>query len=128
MFISLLNCDHVKIFSHFWKYTPRYLESRCMVSTTDKWFRKQKIWEVPNKDFLCLLIYLSLTHVGIGQRRGGSEEQPTHSCSRMSGKEAHPHCSRTLGVTWRVSGLSVRDTANRLPPHSACVFPYMPSE
>lgn len=71
--------------------------------------------------------YLSLTHVGIEQRRGGSEEPP-HSCSGMSGKEAHPHCSGTLGVTWRVSGLSVRDTANLFLLQLPSVFPCMPSE
>lgn len=71
--------------------------------------------------------YLSLTHVALSKEGGGGEE-PSHSCSGMSGKEAHPHCFWTLGVTWRVSGLSVRETANLLPPQLGSVFPCMPSE
>ena len=74
-----------------WKCPLQHLGVKGHISATDKWFRK-KIYKVPNKDFLYLLIYLSLmwalSKEGVGVRsphtavQGCLEKKPTHIALR----------------------------------------------
>lgn len=122
---QLLNCDYVRDFLIL-ENAHQGIQSKVLRICNCQMVQGKKKSGKCQIRTSCVSLFISHSR-GIKQRRGGSEE-PSHSCSGMSGKEAHPHCFWTLGVTWRVSGSSVRETANLLPPQLGSVFPCMPSE